>query len=153
MIDSSESFRRLYIRPADMPEQADDLPFADCVLVSSSGRTFPSWKGILSVKSPVFRDLVASCLTEPDSSEGRNLPDVPLRDHTDKEEDFLWRQLHGVDPVIRYVSFCGTQEGNVVQRVRDVILLTEIAHKFDVKGGVPGSKNLVVLDDVAVFFD
>lgn len=120
----------------DPEPNTDGVPFSDCVLLSESGRKFPSSKAALALKSSVFKDLLTACKPPADASGSGNNPEVPLMDHTDQEVELMWRQVHGLDPILGYVVFNDTPEldPNVLQRARDAIALTEIAHKFNVTG-------------------
>lgn len=120
-----------------MAEDDITVPFADCVLVSESGRKFSSSKTALSLSSTVFRDMLENCQPAKGSSQS---PEIPLKDHTDKEVEMLWRQVHRVNPVLGYFVFHDTPGEDVLQRALDALALTEIAHKFDVKGGAFSSE-------------
>lgn len=87
--------------PGETADQdlSNQIPYVDCALVSESGRLFPSIKGILALKSPIFRELIAGCqgdLGQPSSPETLQ---TPLAEYDDKKVQLLWRELHGIDPI------------------------------------------------------
>eukprot|EP00884_Botryococcus_braunii_P003046 jgi/Botrbrau1/12742/Bobra.67_1s0101.1 len=123
-------------------EEYGEVPFADCLLVSKSGRTYPSIKGILALRSPVFRELLAGCVSGPGQQNSSETLQIPLSEHDDKEVILLWRQLHGIKPILGNQNFVDLQSVDIKKRTEEVFLLTEIAHKFDVKE---------VLDDIESF--
>jgi hypothetical protein len=114
----------------ELPEWVT-LPFSDCVLVSETGLEYPSIKGLLAVKSKVFKDLIASCPTV-------GVPlHIPLAEHDDEEVELLWRQLHGINPVITEETFIDCGKVDLSAKSGEVLRLTAIAHKFDITGEDP----------------
>lgn len=110
--------------PADI-----NLPYSDCVLVSETGREFPSVKGLLALKCSVFRGLVEGC----------NPEEGPLRipvTGTNEAVELLWRQLHGIDPPLNALTCLKISELPDLQAMAEKItLLVEPAHKYDYAGG------------------
>jgi hypothetical protein len=112
------------------PEHDDgDEWVTDCVLVSKSGTRFPASKVLLAAKSPVFRDMIAKCLSEKDKDASSSRSDkVPLEDE-DAEIQALVEHLHRPDKFLKAVIPELTKEG-----AQNLKALTSIAFKYNMKG-------------------
>jgi hypothetical protein len=62
---------------------------------------------------------------------------IPLAEHDDEEVELLWRQLHGIDPVVTEEIFLDCTGLDVHKKSEEVFRLTAIAHKYDVTGEDP----------------
>lgn len=112
--------------PADI-----SLPNSDCLLVSDNGREFPSCKWFLSLKSPVFKELIEGC-----SRPGEELR-VPVTNASDEAVELFWRQLHGYNPPLS-VAACtralSMSDITIATMGKEISLLIEVAHKHDCPG-------------------
>lgn len=118
---------------------SDISDFCDCILLCDSGRRVPAIKGLLALKSRVFRDMFLSC-GEKKETVSRKYMEIPMAGDTALEVELLWQHLHDEKEVSDEFEFLvntetqGSDEECNQALVQRIFALTKIADKYDIQG-------------------
>lgn len=117
------------------------IPFSDCVLVCDSGRRFPSIKGLLTLKSCVFRDLMLSCteVTVNGKIDGKPV-EIPMKGDSEADVQLMWELLHARIELADEFDFLlkrdavGNYQYNCKGSLARIYALARMADKYGMTG-------------------